>query len=278
MAEHLNANESVFMPMSVGSYTFSMTGLDFAQPFVQPGEFGVMLVANQWGDGNWWDKAVITFTATVSGTYVLTYGTISDMISNVPEIDGDLGSLHHPEGEGHIMIFRNDTMIWPEDGEPAAVREGQPIPFPTLTIDLAVGDVVRVAGYGSLMGGSILDPNPNSWHNHILLDPVITLIEAGVVEPAEEDISIEDLDEEDYVADDADADDLYEEIDATVEVDDDLDEEEVAVLHTPQPPELPLPEPEIVTVDESGFAWIILIIVAAVVIAGGIGFVILRKK
>ncbi len=195
VAEFKTANTTDWEKMKLAkadTYSFSQNGTDQAQPAVFAtkkegvGEEKVMLLANQYGDGSWWSKSAVTFTAKEAGTYVLT----CDAMEPGRYYDGAAwkDSLNGENGDGHVTVYKNGTKIWPADKDYASVTTENHPTFDPMTLTLAVGDTIRFEGFGGKVGGDTSDANPNDWLNHIFINPAIAKVkestsEAPVVSP-----------------------------------------------------------------------------------------------
>ena len=189
VAEFKSANTTGWEQMKLAkadTYSFSSNGTDQAQPAAfatkkeGAGEEKVMLLANQYGDGAWWSKSAVTFTAKEAGTYVLT----CDTMEPGRYYDGTAwkDALNGENGDGHVTVYKNDEKIWPADKAYASVTSENHPAFDPMTLTLAVGDTIRFEGFGGAIGGDEKDRNPNDWLNHIFINPAIAKVKETVSE------------------------------------------------------------------------------------------------
>ena len=181
-AEFTDANKTEWFTMKMFAdkwgkgFCFETSESVWSQPRVATDDNGVVLEANPWSGGGYWDMSSIVYTATEAGTYELAAGNYKT-ISSV-KLGEDSYSLSAEGGAGLVAIYKNDIQIWPEEEDWAIIKHGAPVDFPTLTIQLAAGDKVRIEGVAGKDDGTLGQGNPNaglpSGGNRILLDPVIT--------------------------------------------------------------------------------------------------------
>jgi hypothetical protein len=152
-----------------GKTMFSYNGVEGAQAYVQPFDGGVLLVANQWAQSTFSDEAAIAYKAPNTGKVKLSADTYQK-ISSFEQVNGSTHSLI--TGEGRVTIYKNNTKIWPTDANYVVIKDGSPVNFPTLEIDVTVGDIIRISGKGASYNG-VETSNTNGWLNHIIMDPKI---------------------------------------------------------------------------------------------------------
>lgn len=175
-AQFTNANQvsGTFLDMTgffAGS--ISSTDTDGGTPCVQFPATGLRVNSNQWAGGGWWDKAALTYTAADAQSVLLTAGEY-DLISNYA-VEG-YATL--TTTEGRVAIFHNNTKIWPTDKDEVIVNSTTSVEFPTLELDLAAGDVVRIVVYAAAPGASI-DTQHDSYSNDVVMDPQIVVLPAA---------------------------------------------------------------------------------------------------
>lgn len=182
-AEFTDANKTEWFTMKMFAdkwgkgFCFDTSESVWSQPRVATDDNGITLEANPWSGGGFWDMSSVVYKAAEAGTYELSAGNYKK-ISSV-NLGGDNGySLSAEGGAGLVAIYKNDIQIWPDDADWAIIKHGAPVDFPTLTIQLAAGDKVRIEGTAGKDDGTMGQGNPNaalpSGGNRILLDPVIT--------------------------------------------------------------------------------------------------------
>lgn len=168
-------------------------------------ENGISFDGNPWASESWWDGPQIVFTAPESGKYVLSaadYKKISSKFIATDALGNDHYSLTAEDGAGLVAIYKNNDKLWPTDRDYATVTHAAPIDFPTLEVELAAGDMLRIVATGGTADGKITaNPNKNlngeyggSWiseHCAIVMDPVITKAYTATVHKA--DLTIETL-------------------------------------------------------------------------------------
>ncbi|MBR7070678.1 MAG: carboxypeptidase regulatory-like domain-containing protein [Clostridia bacterium] len=157
------------MVLSVDEYgtknSFGHSRVFGAQPCAWSEKNGIVLLANQWGDGFWYDMAAVSYTCLQDGNYLLSCPVIC------PLNDDSLTAGH----EGRVTVTKNSEKIWPTNGDYATVSQTvQPV-FEDMILTLKEGDIIRFQGFGALCGvaGSA---NDSYWQNHIFLTPSIQRI------------------------------------------------------------------------------------------------------
>ena len=193
-AEYKTSNKANWEEMSLANaaqLSFSHNGTHGSQPCIQVKQkegketepFKVNLNANQYATGNgWYSKAAVTFTATEAGQYILTCDTMEPGRLWSSSENSFVDSLNGENGDGHVTVYKNDTKIWPADKAYASVTsENHPV-FDSMTVTLAVGDVIRFEGFGGAVGGEVADNNPNGYMNDIFINPAIAKVKETVSE------------------------------------------------------------------------------------------------
>ncbi|MBR7071160.1 MAG: hypothetical protein IKI29_03235 [Clostridia bacterium] len=150
---------------------FSGAGQFSSQPAInldegttdEPSRF-VILLANQWGDGNWWDMVGISYTVPADGTYLL----------SCPLIKAGTETAFLNGNEGRIRLTKNGEKIWPTDKDTAVVNQYVAPAFADMQLELKSGDILRFEGYGQKVNA--VNKENTDWENHIALNPTIAKV------------------------------------------------------------------------------------------------------
>ncbi len=181
--EYMTSNTGKWVEMllaDAAQRSFSQSGNHGTQPCLQVKQkegksseaFKVDLIANQWASASWWSQSAVTYTAREAGRYVLSCDTMEPGRLWDSSTEGFVDTLSGANGDGHVTVYKNDEQIWPATGYASVTSENHPT-FEGLEVELAVGDVIRFAGFGGEIGHADATSNPNSYLNNIFLNPAI---------------------------------------------------------------------------------------------------------
>ncbi|MBR7071159.1 MAG: carboxypeptidase regulatory-like domain-containing protein [Clostridia bacterium] len=168
-AEYTNANlsEWVSMKMTGTEGSFSFNGTHESQPASYVYNNSIILLANQWGGGGWWDKSGVAYVCKEAGNYLLTCDQIRAALSNSFAVANG--------NEGRLSLTKNGVKIWPVDADYATITATSAPAFEPMQIPLEAGDILRFEGYGATVGSTDMS-NGGNWENHIAITPAIAKI------------------------------------------------------------------------------------------------------
>ncbi len=162
---------------------FSRAGTNLTQPTVQAkkkegkGDFKVELNANNFASTSWWTKAGVAFTATEAGDYTISCDTMEPGRLWSSSASAFVDSLNGTDGDGHVIVTKNNVKIWPVEDDYASVTSANHPTIEALQVTLAVGDTIRFEGFGGKVGEDTPAlANPNGSSNNIYLNPAIAKV------------------------------------------------------------------------------------------------------
>lgn len=142
-------------------------GADGSQPQIGVNEKGVFIAGGQWNQDNVWkNEGALTFIAPKAGTINLHGASGLDQFI-AGDIDANTKALK--ACKGIVTIYKNSTKVWPENKDYAELTSEKSLAFPKLEIEVAKGDMIRIA----VSGAALKDGEQNAdWQTHIVFQPV----------------------------------------------------------------------------------------------------------